>query len=343
MSQQALRGGLVGCGYVCGSHLEGWRRQPDARVVAVCDLDLERAQSAARAFAIPGVYADVEQMLDEERLDFLEICTRPDSHERLLQTAANRGLPALCQKPIAPDLASIDRMIATASARGTRVMVHENWRFRPWYARMAEIVRGGSMGRPIRFRLAIHDERCVQPGGLDDQPYFATMDRFILYEMGPHAVDVARQVLGDPDEVYAALSRIAPITGEDAANLVLRYADQKTAILDMNWSTPGHPEDHVPWGFYHAAVEGTEGTLTTEVGGQLSLRRPGREPEPVAVDVSGDPRITSYAAAQRHFLDCLKSGADFATSLEDARRTMAVVFAGYASATSRGVARPQYL
>ncbi|MFO0949169.1 MAG: Gfo/Idh/MocA family oxidoreductase [Planctomycetota bacterium] len=131
-----LKGGLIGCGYVAKSHLAAWRLQTLGSLLAVCDLDFERARHAADSFGVPRVFSSPEQMIKECDLDFVEICTRPNSHESLIQLSAKYQLDILCQKPLAPDLATIDRMIAVCQEHGVRCMVHENWRFRPWYVQM---------------------------------------------------------------------------------------------------------------------------------------------------------------------------------------------------------------
>ncbi len=126
----ALRGGLIGCGFVSGLHLRGWGRQALGRLVAVCDLDAGRADAAARTAGVPA-YADAAEMLRRERPDFVEVCTRPESHLPLTRLAAEHGAHVLCQKPAAPSLGELDAMIAACDAAGVRLMVHENYRWRP--------------------------------------------------------------------------------------------------------------------------------------------------------------------------------------------------------------------
>lgn len=335
----ALRGGLIGCGYVANSHLAAWRRQTLGTIVAVCDLDRERSREAAGTYGIPKEFDSAERMFKDCALDFVEICTRPDTHESLVQLAAGNRLAILCQKPLAGDLATIDRMIETCRSHHVRCMVHENWRFRPWYVQLAEEVRKGTIGDPVRLRIQSHDFRCLAPGGMDDQPYFRTMNPFILYEMGPHLVDVARNVLGDPCYVFAAHSRIADLAGEDAAHLVLGYPNGEQAILDMCWSTVPNPQDHTKWGLVDSVVEGTRGALRNTRDGHLLLTRPNGTESIITVPMTDDPRLESYVATQRHFLQRLIDGKPFVTDIVDNRQAMRVIFAGYESAERHTVVR----
>lgn len=331
MSPAVLRGGLIGCGYVSQFHLAGWASQTLGRLAAVCDTDPRKAAVGAEVSRAEP-YTSAEAMFAREQLDFVEICTRPESHLPLVQLAARFRVAVLCQKPVAADLPTIDAMQQAIDETGVRMMVHENWRFRPWYVQMANVIREGAIGRVTRLRINAHDFRCLKTGGLDDQPYFAQMPRFILYEMGPHLVDAARHLLGEPKRVYCVVTKAGQQAGEDGAHLVLDYADGRAAILDLCWSTSPHPDDRQEWGLCESVVEGTEGTLRTRRDGRLQLERPDCSTQTIHVDVGEDPRQQSYTAAQAHFLECLANDTPFATSLADNRRAMSIVFAGYASA-----------
>src|SRR5260370_31871039 len=92
-----LRGGIIGCGFFAQFHIEGWRRMPEVALAAAVDPDLERARKAA-----PRAYTTAEEMLDSERLDFVDIATRPDSHAALVRLGASRKSARLCANPDAP-------------------------------------------------------------------------------------------------------------------------------------------------------------------------------------------------------------------------------------------------
>jgi predicted dehydrogenase len=134
-----LSGALIGCGYVSRFHLEAWSRVPGGRLVAVCDLNRQRADKAAGRVAGVKAYIDAAELLAKEAdLDFVEICTPPESHRELVDLAAGRGLHILCQKPAALERQDHCAMIETCAAAGVRLMIHENWRYRPWYRAMRD-------------------------------------------------------------------------------------------------------------------------------------------------------------------------------------------------------------
>jgi len=107
-----LRGGMVGCGYFAQFHIEAWRRIPGVELAAAADPVLARARQAA-----PQAYS-AEEMFDGERLDFVDVATRPDSHLPLVRLAAGRKTPVICQKPMAPTCADAVAMVADVNRSG---------------------------------------------------------------------------------------------------------------------------------------------------------------------------------------------------------------------------------
>jgi predicted dehydrogenase len=324
-----LRGALIGCGYVSQFHLSAWTTQTRGRLVAVCDLDLSKARAAC-AYGVCTAYADAAELFRRERLDFVEICTRPESHLPLTRLAASHGVHVLCQKPVAPTLGELEDMIAVCDRSRVRFMVHENFRWRAWYLRMKEEMLRGTVGRPFRLRLDMHDLRCLLPGGLSAQPYFADMPRLILYEIGPHAIDLARYFFGEPRRVTCVTQHVGPQRGEDVALVTLEYAD-RVAVLDLSWATAGRNQ-RPEWGLYDTWLEGDAGTLHVDVGGQLCLDRADGSHDVLPVSLGKEPLVDGYAATQAHFLEGLATGVAFCTDGPDTLRTMRLVFAAYQSA-----------
>ncbi|WP_406699670.1 Gfo/Idh/MocA family oxidoreductase [Singulisphaera sp. Ch08] len=328
-----LRGGLIGCGFVSQYHLEAWKAVANARIVALCDLDPERLERAGRI--IPGkAYRDAADLLSRETLDFVEICTGPDSHRELVELAARHGAHVLCQKPSAVIRSDLQAMIRSCALASVRLMIHENWRFRPWYRALKREIEAGTIGRPIRLRLAHRDTRALRPDGFCDQPYFATMPRLILLEMGCHLVDTARYLLGEVETVSATLGRFGSgHIGEDLATLSLGFTSGAIALLDMTWCAPAdvaRPE----WALNETAVEGTEGLLKIQADGSLLRIGLDGTSERKLVPMKSADRVyvDGYSQAQSHFVEGLLQATPHETSGADNLKTMEVVWAGYSSA-----------
>ena len=88
MVSSPLRVGVIGCGFFAENHLAAWSSMDDVVLAAVCDLDLGKARSAAERHGASATYADAAEMLDREKLDFVDIATTMESHAKLV---ANGG------------------------------------------------------------------------------------------------------------------------------------------------------------------------------------------------------------------------------------------------------------
>ena len=123
--------GLAGAGWVTPHHLQAWQGlRGRADVVAIADPNVEAARARANVYGVPAVYPSVEAMLERERLDAIDVATPRE---------------ILSQKPLAPTLAEAASLVADIGGR-VRLMVHENWRFRPHYRRIAGWLRDGHIG-----------------------------------------------------------------------------------------------------------------------------------------------------------------------------------------------------
>jgi predicted dehydrogenase len=330
-----LQGALIGCGYVSRFHLDAWAKIEEARLIALCDLDQERLELAGSKVAGARLYTDPAKLFEnEETLDFVEICTRPDSHRELVEMAARYNVDILCQKPAAAVRPALKAMIEACISTDTRLMIHENWRFRPWYRALRTEIDSGSIGRPIRLRISHRDTRALRPDGFADQPYLRTTPRLILLEMGCHLIDTARYLIGEVQTVSATIGRFGrENVGEDVAMLSLYFAGGCLGLLDMSWCAPADCA-RSEWALNETVAEGTGGTIKLLPDGSLEWISPSgrRERKPVNLPPDDQVYLEGFVAAQRHFIDGLLSGAEHETRASNALKTMEVVWAAYRSA-----------
>jgi len=320
-----LKGAVIGCGFFSRHHQEAWRRIESARIVAACDGRLERAQTAAER-----AYPSAEEMFEAEDLDFVDIVTRSETHLDLILSAARRGLAIICQKPMAPDWETACRMVEVAEGHGVRLMIHDNWRWQPWYRAARDIIARGDIGAPLSYGF-----RCRWKDGGGDEPYpkqsyFRSLRRFIIDEALVHHIDTARFLFGDIASVYAETRRINPrIQGEDHAILTLRHVNPVMGWID------GHSflafEDAGP-GMDEATFEGESGSIRVTAAGEIWSGSHKIWTDDFSKGYHGD----SVYAALHHFADCLESGEPFEVEAgEYLEKTFSVVEAAYASAASK--------
>ena len=271
----SCRVGLAGAGWVSKYHLDAWRALANrATVVAIADPDLAAARDRAAAYGVPSAYGSVEAMLDAEALDVLDIAAPREAHAPLCRAAADRGLAILCQKPLAPTLAEAEALVADIGDRA-RVMVHENWRFRPHYRRIRQWLSSDRIGSVRTVTLSIltsgllPDARGDRPA-LVRQPMLATLDRMLVMEVLIHHVDTLRFLLGPLALRGAQLGHACEaIRGEDRALLLLTTAHGAAVSLAGDFMAHGHP----PQQFDSLQSFGERGAIALDCGSRRTRPR----------------------------------------------------------------------
>lgn len=335
-----LIGGVIGCGFFAQNHLHAWKEIQEVQIAAVCDLRIERAREYAERFDVKGVYRDAGEMLRSERLDFVDIVTRPSSHRQLVEMAAYHEVHVICQKPLAPTLEDAQAMVETCRRCGVKFMVHENFR---WQLPMRAVKEeSGKLGEIFFGRISFRSAFNV----FEAQPYLAEIPRFIIYDLGVHLLDLARFFMGEVEELYCHTQRINPdIEGEDVATIMLKTVHGATCIVDMSYHSKLERE-LFPQTLVH--LEGTSGSVTLGPDYSLTVVSEGevsrRVLSPPSLPWSDRPVIAdSVVAIQREWVRSLLEDREPETSGEDNLRTLELVFGAYESAKANTIYRPKTL
>jgi predicted dehydrogenase len=322
-----VRIGLAGAGWVSQHHLEAWRRLGQrVSVVAVAFQNVSAIDARAAAFDIPATYPSVEAMLHAERLDAIDVATPRETHAPICRQAADRGLAIICQKPLAPTLAEAEALVADVGGR-VRLMVHENWRFRPHYRRIHQWLRTGRVGEVRTVTMTLLTSGLLPDGSgarpaLVRQPMLATLDRLLLMEVLIHHVDTLRFLLGPLTLHGARLGRSCDaVHGEDRASLFLTTAGSASVSIVGDFMACGHPPEQ----FDRLEILGTSGAITLDRD-RLQVR--GAIDEDLAVDLAANYKA-SYVGAFTHFLDRLADGRPFETGPDDNLETLRIIEDAY--------------
>jgi predicted dehydrogenase len=342
MNDKYLKGALVGAGDVSRFHMLAWERIPMVRIVATADPELEHAQKRAAEFGIDveHAYSSFSDLLGGEAdLDFVDIAAPPEAHLELVTLAAAHGLHINCQKPFALSLEEAHQMIQVCNEAGVILNINENWRWRPWYRKLREMVQSGAIGRPVYARIFDHSSFLV-PGVTHAHDRILTWPRLILFDWGVHHIDIYRTLFGEPHSVYARTHQLnTNLAGEDRALVTLNYPDL-TALLDLSWSSfapQGNVNrDHFPM-VEDLRLEGDRGTIEfvrdAENGDRIRLTTADQVVEqPTWSGVPSEAYLNGFTMAQGHFIDCLHSGARPETAAQDNINTLAITLAAYESA-----------
>ena len=208
----------VGAGYFSRFQYEAWARLGSVDLVATANRTRASAEDVARTYSVPHVFQSVPDMLHAVSPDVLDVITPPATHLAAIEAAAARGVDVICQKPFCENLEQALQATDIAAKAGIRVIIHENFRFQPWHRKVGAMIEAGDIGTPyqVTFRLRPGDGQGPE-AYLERQPYFQTMERFLVHETAIHLIDTFRYLFGDVSHVYADLRRLNPvIAGEDA-------------------------------------------------------------------------------------------------------------------------------
>jgi D-apiose dehydrogenase len=336
-----LRGGLIGCGFFAINHLHGWRDARGASIVAICDQSADRLHAVGAQFGIAAQYQRAANMLASTKLDFVDIATTAPSHRALVELAASHGVAVICQKPFAPTLADAKAMVAACARAGVPLMVHENFRWQSPLIAVQALLAEGRIGTPFWGRVSFRSAYDVFSG----QPYLAEGERFIVEDLGIHALDVARFLFGDVNSISARITRVNPaIRGEDVATMLLDHGKGLTSIVDCSYATRLQ-EELFPQTLIE--IDGTDGTLRLGPNYQLTLTTgqgvQHMDVAPPLLPWASKPWHNiqeSVALIQQHWVDALASSREPATSGRDNLHTLALVEATYESARTGQTIHP---
>lgn len=336
-----LRFALFGAGFWAPYQLSGWLELPGVRCVAVYNRTRARAEELARRFGLPAVYDDPEKLLDEQAVDFVDICTAVETHADLVLRAARRRLPVVCQKPMARSYEEAERMVEACRQAGVPLLINENWRWQTPIRALREVLAAGVIGRVFRGRITMVSGFPV----FRNQPFLRELEQFVITDIGSHLLDTARFLFGEAAALYCQTHRVhEDIRGEDVATVMLKTVDDATVVVEMGYAENYLERDRFPETFIF--VEGARGSaelapdywlrVTTAEGTHARRIVP---PRYSWADPAYEVVHSSIVPCQANLLAALRGEAPAETTGEDNLRTMRLVFSAYDSAAGGRVIR----
>ena len=316
---------MVGTGFFSQFHLRGWEHVVGANVTVVCDRNSARANDAAAKHRINTVIADVTELIARDDIDLFDVIVPPAAQSEILHHLLPLGKPVICQKPFGRDYAEALAFTKAAQTHNTPLIVHENFRFMPWFREAKLLVESGALGtlHNISFRLRPGDGQGPN-AYLDRQPYFQTMPRLLVVETAIHLIDTFRMICGEVSSVYAQLRQLNPvIAGEDTGIIVFEFANGAAGVFDGN-RLNDHVASNPRTTMGEMWLEGSAGVLRLDGEARLWFK-PHHEPEqehPYQRHLDKGFGGGACGALQQHVVDALKSGqppentaADYLTNL----------------------------
>ncbi len=331
-----VRIGLLGAGFMGGTHAAAYSELPDAQLVAVADANQGLADALATKHGARAVY-DIDALLNDPGVDAVDICLPTFLHERCVVGAARAGKHLLCEKPIALSLEQVDNMLAAVEKAGVIAMVGQVVRFWPEYVAIQRLLKEGTLGTP----RAAHAVRLSAPPAWGNWFKDPKLSGGAVLDLHVHDLDYVYWLLGMPSSVYA-VGLQSPMGAWDHVTTSLSIGDV-AAVVEGSFVMPdGFPfqmlfrllgsEATVEYRFRVLGQVGERAQAETE----LRLYRPGKPAETVPAE-TGDP----YAREIAYYVSCLKAGQQpEVATLPQARDVLSIALAARQSMETGEVVHP---
>jgi UDP-N-acetylglucosamine 3-dehydrogenase len=320
--------GIIGCGRpwksdgatgfgMANYHARGYAISPDTQIVALADLSLENAQAFQAAHGGERIYQDYREMLSQEQLDIVSICTWPHLHAEMVVAAAEAGVRAIhCEKPMAPTYGEARRMVEVCQAHGAQLTFNHQRRFSAQFRAARDLLRSGAIGELRRLEMTCPNMFDWGTHWFDMQFFYndETPAEWVLGQVEPRG---GSTVFGVPLE-RQGISHVGFRNGVEG--LMLTRADGAFAATNR--------------------LVGSDGLIEVSLGSAHALRAWGQGQsgwQAVAVDLgSGSDLHEPIEQGVLDLIDALKTGREPELSGQRALRATELIFATYESSRRRG-------
>lgn len=345
-----LRVGIIGCGVIAPTHIESFNAIDGVEVAWVCDVVADRAKAVAERYSVAHHTTDVQQMLADEPLDIVSVCTDHASHAELTAAALDAGKHVLCEKCLAATSQQLDLMLAAAARhpqlKCAGVFQH---RFDPINRRLRELIASGDLGDILTASARLRCYRSPEYYGDGWHGTWAKEGGSVLINQAIHFLDTIQWVAGGVESInamHANLGHDGVIETEDTLVASLRY---RAGMLGTFEATSA---SHINWS-YKLAIYGTLGTVELrndrihrlgckDDQQEERLRGKLESVEPVeGVSGAAEHYGKGHLAQVRDFVAAVRDDRPPFVTVQSAAQTARLVFAAYDSArTGRAVTVP---
>lgn len=325
---------VVGAGAMGAQHAEGWRAVEEARLIAVADVDAERAQRFVEEYGFASWFTDYREAIALDEVDVVSVCTPAFYHPEVTLFAAQHGKHILCEKPIALTLKGADQMIEAARSHGVKLSVGFQLRRSRRTEELRKRIQGGELGRPVMFRRnisapirttvgkpAMHDMRRGNGGPVVDICcHFFDLLRVIL-NAEPARVTAHGFVFAEGRKELRGIEEVAP----DTAAILIEYNSGDLGVITITWGLPpgvqgGNMED----------ILGPEGAIVL-TSNEIRVIKEGGETQRII-----SPQENEKAQEIRDFARAILEDIEPEVTGEDGRIALRVSLAALESMRSGG-------
>lgn len=293
-----LKIGVVGVGGISRSHIAAWTSMEDVELVALCDVRPEMMEK------YPDIrkYTDFDAMLENEKLDILDICLPTYLHADFAVKALEQGINVLCEKPISLKREDVARVYNAARANHVNFMVAHVLRFWTEYEFVKEVYDDGRYGKLLSGHMSRlgNCPRWSWDGWMRDE----NRSGLTPYDLHIHDLDYMIYTFGAPKSFQTNRSKRPE---QDYMQAVYQF-DGFFISAEASWYDAAYPFGAKFRFQFEKAVIANEGNGLTiyESGGKILT--PTAEAENGDTGTINLPKTNAYANEIRYFTDCVKAG-----------------------------------
>lgn len=284
LMSKKVKVGIIGCGGIAfGKHMPSLKKLVQVEIVAFCDIALEKAEAAAKEFGVEGakVYTKYEELIKDEIIDVVHVCTPNSSHCDITVAALEAGKHVMCEKPMAKTAEEARQMLEAAKRTGKKLTIGYQNRFRSDSQYLHKVCSNGDLGEVYYAKAHAIRRRAVPTWGvfLDEEKQGGGP----LIDIGTHALDLTLWMmnnykpqvvmgstfhkLGKKENAANAFGSWDPakFTVEDSAFGFIKMENGATIVLESSWALNSLDEDEAK-----CTLSGTEGGADMKDGLRLN-------------------------------------------------------------------------
>ncbi len=317
-NSRQLRLGIVGAGAIAQAYAEACKQSKLFALRAVSDCRMEAAQAMAEAHSC-AAFSSAREMVEEMELDAALVATPPATHCDICCELLEFGVHVLCEKPLAIDSQSAQRMIETAARADRRFTMASKFRYVVDIARAKALVASGVIGEPVLLDN-VFTGRVDMSHRWNSNPTISGWG--VLIDNGTHSLDLTRYFLGELAQVQVLEGhRIQNLEVEDTVKLFARSKSGVLASIDLSWSVSKEQP-------YYLSIYGSAGTLL--VGWKESKYRRFNDSE-WTIFGNGYSKVEAFTRQIDNFGDAILGCDTLMVTPEDALASVHVIEAAYRS------------
>ncbi|WP_226701216.1 Gfo/Idh/MocA family protein [Priestia aryabhattai] len=334
--------GVIGCGSIAQHrHLPEYKMNEQVELVAVCDINTERANSVAQQYGVKA-YTNYEELLASDTVEAVSVCTPNYLHAPISVAALNSGVHVLCEKPMATSEEEAKAMIEAAKTNGKKLMIGHNQRFVASHQKARELIEKGEIGKIYSFRTAF-GHGGPEGWSVDGKEswFFKKDEAFIgaMGDLGVHKTDMLRYILS---EEIVEVGAFVESNAKDFANVddnavcVLKTESGIIGTLAASWAYNGKEDNST-------IVYGEKGILRLEDDPTYSLVAQYATGEVVNYELgkiqSNDEGGQSNSHVIEQFVDAVAEDKESPVPGEEGFKSLAVILAALKSSQTKQITR----